>query len=1449
MRKILLSLSFFSLAIMCGSHNASGQNAQQKKQIIQRYNQATLNNLQQNFLKKQVEDRQNAVEIARQRGWEVTIKNLDGTIDELMRVSPDGFPIYYTIHNVAAAKSTRADHLNIGGSTGLNLDGQNMTAYVWDGGPLRLTHQEYDGPGGNNRVSINDGVTALNGNSFHSQHVTGTIMASGFVAAAKGMAPQANALTNDWANDLAEATSAASGGMLLSNHSYGYAARDQSGNPQLPAYYFGGYIEDSRDWDNLMHSAPYYLMVVAAGNDGNDNTANSSPLNGSSSFDKLTGHSTSKNNMVVANGQDANIATDGTLNSVVINNSSSEGPTDDLRIKPDITGNGTNVYSTYDNADDAYNSITGTSMASPNVTGSLLLLQQHANNINGGFMKAATLKGVALHTADDAGILGPDAVFGWGLMNAKKAAETITQNGNESLMSELTLSQGQSYTTNVDSDGTSPLLASISWTDPAGVANTGTVNLSTPVLVNDLDIRVTKNSSNFTPYKLTGVNSNTQGDNNVDPYERVDVAGATGTYTITVTHKGSLTGGSQDFSLVVTGLTGTPVVCNATVPTSLSSSNIGSATATLTWTAVPAATYDVRYRATGTSTWTTTAVSGASQSLTGLSVSTQYEAQVRSKCTSGNSAYSASNTFTTTEVQLNYCASNGNSVADEYIGRVQLGTINNATGATAGGYADYTSISTDLTAGDNASITITPTWTGTLYNEGYAVWIDYNKNGVFTDAGEQVFSNAASQTTPVNGAFTIPTSAALGNTTMRVSMKYDGIPTSCETFNYGEVEDYTVNIKANNADTEAPTAPSALAASNVAETTLTLNWTGSTDNVAVTGYYIYQGSANIGTVTGTIANITGLTASTNYAFSITAIDAAGNESSSSNVVNVTTVTPPDTQAPSVPSGLAASSITETTFTLSWTASSDNVGVTGYDVYQGATNLGAVTGTSANITGLTASTTYAFSVRAKDVAGNVSTASSDLSVTTATPPDTQAPSIPSGLAASSVAQTTFTLSWTASSDNVAVTGYDVYQGATNIGTVAGITTDITGLTASTAYTFSVRAKDAAGNTSAASSSINVTTAAAPSGCSGGISSFPYSEGFETSLGAWTQATSDDINWTRDASGTPSGSTGPSSATEGTYYMYIESSGNGTGYPTKTAILNSPCLNLTAQSQATFSFDYHMYGSSMGSLSFEASTDGTNWTSLWSLSGNQGNAWSSASVDLAAYVGGTVELRYVGVTSTSYRSDMAIDNIQITDGSTPSCNDVTLSLTFDNYPEETSWAITDGSGSIVASGGTYGSEADGSTKVETACLTDGCYTFTINDAYGDGICCTYGNGSYNLRDASNTLLASGGTFTSSQATGFCVGNATSSFSTFASRQVVEEFVPTSIVRLHPNPVSDFLFVNAPEDTKSISIYTTSGMRIDHVRINNKGADVSQLKPGIYLLMIETGKAAITNKFIKN
>ncbi|MGH2667307.1 reprolysin-like metallopeptidase [Flavobacterium sp.] len=256
-------------------------------------------------------------------------------------------------------------------------------------------------------------------------------------------------------------------------------------------------------------------------------------------------------------------------------------------------------------------------------------------------------------------------------------------------------------------------------------------------------------------------------------------------------------GNSSAASNTINVTTAAPIVdvTPPSAPTSLAASGTTSSSTNLSWTAstdnVAVTGYDVYQGGVFKANVATT-----SYTVTGLTASTAYSFYVIARDAAGNSS-TASNTVnvTTSVVTITYCASQGNSVADELIGRVQIGTINNAsTGGT--GYTNFTAISTNLTKGASTTITVTPTWTGSAYAEGYAVFIDYNQDGDFTDAGELVWSKAAATTTPATGTFTVSSSATLGATRMRVSMKYNGIPTACETFSYGQVEDYTVNLQA-----------------------------------------------------------------------------------------------------------------------------------------------------------------------------------------------------------------------------------------------------------------------------------------------------------------------------------------------------------------------------------------------------------------------------------------------------------------------------------------------------------------------------------------------------------------------------------------------------------------------------------------------------------------------------
>ncbi len=219
--------------------------------------------------------------------------------------------------------------------------------------------------------------------------------------------------------------------------------------------------------------------------------------------------------------------------------------------------------------------------------------------------------------------------------------------------------------------------------------------------------------------------------------------------------------------------------------------------------------------------------------------------------------------------------------------------------------------------------------------------------------------------------------------------------------------------------------------------------------------------------------------------------------------------------------------------------------------------------------------------------------------------------------------------------------------------------------------------------------------------------PYTESYENTLGGWTQSKDDNTDWIIQTNGTYSQNTGPSSAADGAYYIYVEASkDDGNSYPNKRAILNSPCYDITSNSiiSANFSFQYHMYGAvDMGTIDVEISRDeGASWTSVWHKEGNQGNIWKTASIDLSKYINSVIQLRFNRVTGGDHQSDLAIDDIKFTtEKDLGDCvtGDLSLTIKFDNDPEEISWSITDSVGTIVASKSYSTSYADESTVTET------------------------------------------------------------------------------------------------------------------------------------------------------
>ena len=468
----------------------------------------------------------------------------------------DGKPIFRSTDNSAAARAIRVNHLYPGASLGLSLEGEGFFVGVWDGGHVLKTHNEFM-VNGVSKITTPDGSGS--DSDFHGTHVAGTVAAKGLTASAKGMAPKVLVKSYDWTSDEFEvANEVASNAMLISNHSYGVPIYNDSGNLNVPgAWYMGCYNDAARDWDEIAVTYPYYLPVMSAGNEGN------STYDGGLSFgyDKLTGNKNSKNTLIVANANPNVHPVTGVMTSLVINSSSSQGPTDDGRIKPDIAADGTQLYSTSNAAINAYDTSSGTSMASPSVAGGLILLQEHYNDLHPSeFMRSATLKGLVCHTAlDDAASIGPDPKFGWGLLDTRESVIVLNNSVatvQTSIVNELTLSQAGTYNIQVTVNTPKKLKATICWTDVPGTTKNGQLNSPSPALVNDLDLRIIKGEEVNFPWKLqlSDVSAPAiKGDNIVDNVEKVEVENASGVYTIQVTHKGTLSGGSQNYSLIVSG--------------------------------------------------------------------------------------------------------------------------------------------------------------------------------------------------------------------------------------------------------------------------------------------------------------------------------------------------------------------------------------------------------------------------------------------------------------------------------------------------------------------------------------------------------------------------------------------------------------------------------------------------------------------------------------------------------------------------------------------------------------------------------------------------------------------------------------------------------------------------------------------------------------------------------
>jgi hypothetical protein len=398
-----------------------------------------------------------------------------------------------------------------------NLKGDGMNIGVWD----ERASQHLDFSPAGRLVNVSAGAAGS-----HGTHVSGTIGGRGLInPTARGMAPNANIFSYyGFSGDVqvAMATAIPANTLISSNHSYHDGLGVQCGLSGNSA----SYSLRSRNTDINLNNFPYHLHCHSSGN------AQSSCSGG---WGTITGTGKSaKNNVVVGNITTAE----------VLSSSSSCGPVHDGRVKPEIVAMGTNVFSTYTPLN-TYGTISGTSMSTPGITGTVALLAQRYKQLNANVLPpSALIKNIACNTAHDLGNPGPDYRFGFGRINALAAVKILEQ--NRYALNTITTGSTNDITITVPA-GASRLRVMLTWNDPAAAAN------SSFALVNNLDLRVIEGANTTLPWILDPVNPSvaaTKADDNISNIEQVTINNpVAGTYTLRVIGEAVATGPNQPYAL------------------------------------------------------------------------------------------------------------------------------------------------------------------------------------------------------------------------------------------------------------------------------------------------------------------------------------------------------------------------------------------------------------------------------------------------------------------------------------------------------------------------------------------------------------------------------------------------------------------------------------------------------------------------------------------------------------------------------------------------------------------------------------------------------------------------------------------------------------------------------------------------------------------------------------
>lgn len=794
--------------------------------------------------------------------------------------------------------------------------------------------------------------------------------------------------------------------------------------------------------------------------------------------------------------------------------------------------------------------------------------------------------------------------------------------------------------------------------------------------------------------------------------------------------------------------------------------------------------------------------------ITTLAPNTNYTFYIKAKDAAGNS--SASSNVLTLKTNPAYCVSKGYSqIFDEYIARVQIGTIDKKSNVSAISYTDATDIATELKKGETYSITVTPKeWISgqTQFGLRYAAWIDYNGDMDFYDSGEMIWYQEVTKNSPVRGTFTVPANAITAKTRIRITVRdagAAGAPSACgdytSTYNYGETEDYTANIINNTIDENSPEAPANLTASGTTWTTTNLSWTAPVNNTNITGYEIYKENILIGTSTTANFNVTGLLQGYVYLFTVKAKNSNGLLSKSSAPVSVTT--PKDATSPTTPANLRATTVTATNITISWDPSTNNGSGISYLIYNGATLIATVSDTKAAMIKLANNVTYNFSVQAVDEFNNKS---DKVAISVKTLKDTTAPTAPTQLTATETTTTTTKLSWTAATDDEYITYYDVYNGAALLYSVSGeITTyNVTGLKEGTNYSFTVVARDA-GLNKTSSSPLSVTTVSIPKYCATKATSNDGNEIYRLILGSINNNIS-------------------SLGSVGKYNDFTTQAASlypGQEYTISLQMLKSSGLDknglavwIDLNGDKDFDDEGELIWSKLDNSEPFTSIIGKFTLPLTTKVGRTRMRVSLKRNEIPKpceqFMYGEIE---------DYSIDIKDPIIEFEAPSVPknlSVSNITQTSAILSWEESTdNIAVT---GYDIYQGNTLIGTTNLNTYSITGLSTNTTYSFNVK-----------------AKDYAKNISASSDPIVVS----------TTSLSVEDHQSKTNQYI------LYPNPVSQTLFVKQPNNTSALyKIINLNGQTILQGNVNENGIEVSHLSTGIYIIKLKNGEKTTSTKFIK-